>query len=357
MVLPRPPGPDDPRCAARPRRTPPVTPGDHPRGGKIHLRIWLAERIQDELAATSLAGAPWFPFYARLLGNDIGKGSDLHTLPPVTGLLTVGKGAAIEPEVDLAGHWIDGDVIHVGPISVGARARVGARCTLSPGAAVGKDAEVAPGSLVEGVVPAGEFWAGLTRRAPTRVEARGPWQDAPTGRVASTEKAWLGLYGAMAAFIAALPAIAVLIGALVLLPEVRGADSLGDAVRSALPWLPQAAFVGYASLIVMIWALVRVLAHGHARRLPPRPVRHRRADLEHPARARRGPHLAVPALRQRADAGLAADARREDRPRRRGLDGAADPEVHHRRRATPSSPTTPWSAATSSAAAGSGSTR
>ena len=33
-----------------------------------------------------------------------------------------------------------------------------------------------------------------------RVEARGPWQDAPTGRVASTEKAWLGLYGAMAAY-------------------------------------------------------------------------------------------------------------------------------------------------------------
>ena len=40
----------------------PLTPGDHPRGGKIHLRIWLAERIQDELDATSLAGAPWFPF-------------------------------------------------------------------------------------------------------------------------------------------------------------------------------------------------------------------------------------------------------------------------------------------------------
>lgn len=239
----------------------PLTPGDHPRGGKIHLRIWLAERIQDELKATSLAGAPWFPFYARLLGNDIGKGSDLHTLPPVTGLLTVGKGAAIEPEVDLAGHWIDGDVIHVGPISVGARARVGARCTLSPGASVGKDAEVAPGSLVEGDVPAGEFWAGSPAER-RRVEARGPWQDPPTGRVASTEKAWLGLYGAMAAFIAALPALAVLIGSLVLLPVVRDADGLADAVGSALPWLALAALVGYASLVVMIWALVRVLATG-----------------------------------------------------------------------------------------------
>ncbi|MCY7401986.1 MAG: amino acid adenylation domain-containing protein [Nocardioides sp.] len=239
----------------------PVTPGEHPRGGKVHLRIWLAERIQDELAATSLAGAPWFPFYARLLGNDIGTGSDLHTLPPVTGLLTLGKGAAIEPEVDLAGHWIDGDVIHVGPVSVGARARVGARCTLNPGASVGNDAEVAPGSLVDGEVPAGEFWAGSPAEL-RRVEARGPWRQVPNARTASAENVWLGLYGVMAAVIAALPAAAVLVGAGVLLPTARGADGLADALRSAAPWLPLAALLGYASLIVMIWALVRALAVG-----------------------------------------------------------------------------------------------
>ena len=239
----------------------PLTPGDHPRGGKIHLRIWLAERIQDELAATSLAGAPWLPFYARLLGNDIGTGSDLHTLPPVTGLLTVGKGAAIEPEVDLAGHWIDGDVIHVGPISVGARARVGARCTLSPGASVGDDAEVAPGSLVEGAIPAGEFWAGSPAEL-RRVEARGPWQQAPAGRAVRSESAWLGLYGVMASFIAALPAVAVLAGSLVLLPVVHDADSLSHAVRLALPWLPLAALVGYAMLLATILLLVRALSVG-----------------------------------------------------------------------------------------------
>ncbi len=91
-----------------------VTPGDHPRGGKVHLRIWLADRIQDELAAAGLGGAPWFPYYSRLLGAKVGHGVDLHTLPPVTGFLTVGKDAAIEPEVDLAGYWIDGDVVRVG---------------------------------------------------------------------------------------------------------------------------------------------------------------------------------------------------------------------------------------------------
>ena len=239
----------------------PVTPGEHPRGGTVHLRIWLAERIQDELAATSLAGAPWFLTYGRLLGNHIGKGADLHSLPPVTGFLTLGAGAAIEPEVDLAGHWIDGDVIHVGEISIGAGARIGARCTLNPGSRVGDDAEVAPGSLVDGIVPGGEFWAGSPAER-RRAEARGPWQTAPEDRVATSESAWLGAYGVMAVLIAALPALAVLVGALVLLPAISDATDLADAVRGAAPWLPLAAFVSYAALIVMIWALVRVLALG-----------------------------------------------------------------------------------------------
>ena len=155
-----------------------VRPGAHPRGGKVHLQVWLASRIQDELAAAGLAGAPWIPQYARLLGAHLGQGVDLHTLPPVTGLLEIGDGAAVEPEVDLGGHWIDGDVFHVGAIRIGKRARIGARSMLAPGAVVGKGAEVAPGSLVLGKVPASEYWSGSPASAsPTRprtVAGRGP---------------------------------------------------------------------------------------------------------------------------------------------------------------------------------------
>ena len=28
-----------------------VGPGDHPRGGKVHLRLWAAERLVDQLGA------------------------------------------------------------------------------------------------------------------------------------------------------------------------------------------------------------------------------------------------------------------------------------------------------------------
>ena len=231
-----------------------VTPGSHPRGGKVHLRLWLAARTQDELAAAALSGAVWFRWYARLLGAKIGEGVDLHALPPVTGWLDVGAGAAIEPEVDLVGYWIDGDRVHVGPITVGEHARIGARSTLSPGAVVGHAAEVAPGSHVTGTVTAGEFWSGspAERQAP----ARGPWsrEDAPAPR------AWLVGMGVIAVLIASLPGLAALAGGAVLWPAVSGTDSLGEAVRAALPWLPLAALVGYLVLALLVLALTRLLA-------------------------------------------------------------------------------------------------
>ena len=108
--------------------------------------MWLAERLAEASGAENLAGAPWLVYYARALGNKVGKGVDLHSAPPVTGMLTLGHRCSIEPEVDLTGHWIDGDLFHVGPISVGNDATIGARTTMLPGAVVGKNADVAPGS-------------------------------------------------------------------------------------------------------------------------------------------------------------------------------------------------------------------
>ena len=79
---------------------PNVRPGTYRRGGWVHLRVWLAERLAEASGAENLAGAPWLVYYARALGAVIGKGVDLHSMPPVTGLLTLGHRSAIEPEVD-----------------------------------------------------------------------------------------------------------------------------------------------------------------------------------------------------------------------------------------------------------------
>ncbi len=80
-----------------------LTPGSYPRGGSIHLRLWTAQRLSEASGATNLSGAPWMRQYARALGAKIGHGVDLHTLPPVTGMLELGDGCSIEPEVTCRG--------------------------------------------------------------------------------------------------------------------------------------------------------------------------------------------------------------------------------------------------------------
>ena len=78
-----------------------MTPGDYPRGGATHLRLWAAERVADTSGARNLSGATWINNYARALGAKVGDGVQLHTLPPVTGMLTLGDHCSIEQEVGL----------------------------------------------------------------------------------------------------------------------------------------------------------------------------------------------------------------------------------------------------------------
>ncbi|MBM7788299.1 Pls/PosA family non-ribosomal peptide synthetase [Tenggerimyces flavus] len=223
-----------------------VRPGTYPRGGSVHLRLWTAERLAELSGATNLSGA-FLTYYARALGARIGEDADLHALPPVTGMLKLGRGSAIEPEVDLAGHWLDGDRLHLGRIRVGAGATVGARSTLLPGARVGKRAEIAPGSCVTGSVPAGERWSGVPA---TKTGKPHRW---PEVRPARTRR-WTFAYGFAALLLDLLPAIAGVPALLVLASFVTGAPNLSDAVVSALlavPFATIAWMVTYAGLILL----------------------------------------------------------------------------------------------------------
>ena len=151
-----------------------VRPGSYPRGGSVHVRLWAATRLAELSGATGVSGASWTTRYARALGAKIGKDVDLHSAPPVTGLLKIGRGAAVAPEVDLGGYWVDGDVVRIGKIRIGAGATVGARSTLLPGARIGKGAEIAAGSTVHGAVPAGQRWAGSPARRAGKSGVRWP---------------------------------------------------------------------------------------------------------------------------------------------------------------------------------------
>jgi len=234
-----------------------VRPGNHPRGGSVHVRVWLAERIAEAVDGPSTAGAPWISYYARALGATIGRDVDLHTLPPVTGMLTIGKRASIEPEVDLAGHWVDGDVFRLGRVQVGSDAVVHSRTTLMPGAAVGAGAAIEAGSAVAGQVPDGERWAGSPAE---RVgSARHDREARPPAR-----RRWLVAYGAGSVAVAGLPVIGVAVGLLVAVAIVGRAPSLGSAVLHALAVVPLATIVAgavYAGLVVAVVRLLGIALH------------------------------------------------------------------------------------------------
>jgi non-ribosomal peptide synthetase-like protein len=235
-----------------------VEEGSHPRGGRAHLRLWFAERAVDQLGATALTGAALITWYARLLGCRVGRDVDLHSLPPVTGRLRLGAGCSIEPEVDLAGYWVDGDVVHLGSVQVGKRARVGTRSTLGPGAVVGTDAEVAPGSAVLGEVPAGEFWSGSPAHLVSE-DARGPWSDRPSG-----SPAWLAAYAVAGLFLGLLPALAVLVGgaAALLLADLAAVRGPGDLLAALLPWLVPGVVLGWLVLAAAVLGVVRLCGRG-----------------------------------------------------------------------------------------------
>ncbi|MCL2543136.1 MAG: amino acid adenylation domain-containing protein [Nocardioidaceae bacterium] len=233
-----------------------VGPGSYPRGGKVHLRLWAAERIGDELGATALTGAPYMTWYARLLGARIGRHTDLHSIPPVTGLLRVGAGASIEPEVDISGHWVDGDRLVVGKVRIGRRARVGTRSMLCPGARIGDDAEIAPGSAVFGEVPDREFWSGAPASRASSA-ARGPWAERP-----ASSRVWVLVYAAVAALLGSLPAIAVAIVGAIALAAGGPGDGIGGLARTAAVWLVPGTLLGAVVLAWLVVLVVRLMGAG-----------------------------------------------------------------------------------------------
>ncbi|MBT2530542.1 amino acid adenylation domain-containing protein [Arthrobacter sp. ISL-48] len=236
-----------------------VGPGTYPRSGKVHLRLWLAEQIQDLSGAVSLASAPWVPYYARALGAKIGSDVHLHSLPPVTGMLSLGSGANIEPEVDLSGWWIDGDNVRIGAIHVGAGATVGARSTLMPGASIGAGGQVEPGSAVLGKVKAGQVVAGSP--AQRRGKAKRGWPDAPVSSTLAG-RLWFATFAAASAVLAMIPYLSAAAGCLVVFLFIRGSSSLSEAWPQVLVSIPLSALAWFAVNLLLVLGATRLLGVG-----------------------------------------------------------------------------------------------
>ncbi|WP_243696833.1 Pls/PosA family non-ribosomal peptide synthetase [Labedella endophytica] len=233
-----------------------LRPGDYPRGGSVHRRIWAVESIAHALGGVGLSGAPFVVAYGRLLGARIASEVTLHSLPPLTGMLTIGEGASVEPEVDLSGYWIDGDILRVGEVRIGAGSVIGARSALLPGTRIGRDAQIEPASAVFGRVRAGQRWAGSPAVRVGR--ARRWWPDAPPPR----GRGWWWVYAASSSVLALLPAVALVCGAAVLVPAIGGADTIGEAGLRALLLVVPATLVAGLVLAAEVVLVTRALAIG-----------------------------------------------------------------------------------------------
>ncbi|MFJ4561768.1 Pls/PosA family non-ribosomal peptide synthetase [Streptomyces massasporeus] len=228
-----------------------VRPGRYARGGGVHLRLWTAERLAEFSGATSLTGS-WLERYARALGAKVGPDVDLHSLPPVTGMLKLGRGAAVESEVDLSGYWLDGDRLEIGTVKVGAHAVVGTRSVLFPGARVGKRAEVAPGSAVTGQIPTGQRWAGAPAIKLGKAKRNWPKERPRRGT------RWSVMYGLTGLALTALPVLAGLAALLVARVFVTPGSVL---TGTALAVVPATLTYGLAYAVLLLIA-VRLLSLG-----------------------------------------------------------------------------------------------
>ncbi|MDV8024230.1 Pls/PosA family non-ribosomal peptide synthetase [Rhodococcus sp. IEGM 1330] len=233
-----------------------LKPGAYRRGGSMHVRLWAATRLTDASGASNLSGAPWMVYYARALGAKIGKGVDLHTMPPVTGMLELGDGCSIEPEVDLSGHWIDGDLVYIGGVEIGAGATVGARSTLLPGTKVGKNAVVTAGSAVVGRVKAGQMWSGSPAQKVGKADH--PWPAETPPRATK----WVFAYGVASLFLSGMALFSIGVSLVLMGWWIHTADSVFDAFVRGLVMLPVATLVSLAVFAVITVVAVRLLSIG-----------------------------------------------------------------------------------------------
>ncbi|MGW4371300.1 Pls/PosA family non-ribosomal peptide synthetase [Nocardia takedensis] len=233
-----------------------IEPGSYPRGGREHLRLWAAVRLSEASGAENLSGAPWMVPFARMLGAKIGRGVDLHTLPPVTGMLELGDGSSVEPEVDLSGYWIDGDLVHIGPIVIGPGAVVGSRSILLPGTRIGKNAEIAPGSAVSGKVKADQEWAGSPAVKVGKAQHR--WPDHSPARATH----WIAIFGVTSMVLAAVPVLGLAAGGVFIAWWIRDTATLTAGLGRAFAILPVATLLSLAVYAAITIVAVRLFSIG-----------------------------------------------------------------------------------------------
>jgi non-ribosomal peptide synthetase-like protein len=250
---------------------PRLRPGRYPRYSWLACRIWFLDRLGEYCQLARLAGTPAAGRYARLIGADVARGARLGSMPALTSLVHVGAGATIEAQVDLHGWWIDGQELVVGELHIGAGASVGTRTLLAPGATIGEGAEIEPGSVISGTVPAEERWGGSPASLLGRAGEHWPTQAPEPSHYARLWKLMFA-FSFVGEGLLALIAFATGILALVLAgapaPSLTGSLIVLAGEAAAIVLLSTLAYALLVALTLRaVWKLVHPGWHGEGGRL------------------------------------------------------------------------------------------
>ncbi|HJX80258.1 Pls/PosA family non-ribosomal peptide synthetase [Glutamicibacter sp.] len=236
-----------------------VQPGNYRRGGWVHLRLWAVDRIVTFAKIEPIMGTPLGIWYARALGNKIGDNVHLDAMPAVTGLNSIGANTSIEYEVDLAGHWLDGDTLVIGRIIIGRDVRVGTRSTVIGGAIIENGAEVEPGSCVDATVAANQLVSGSALEHLGDAGSSWPAHDNPQQ---APRAGFLGglRYSLSLGALGLMPMVSVIPGSLLLFSLIDGAETLSLVLWQLALLAPLFAVLTILIFLGLTAASVRFLA-------------------------------------------------------------------------------------------------
>ena len=151
-----------------------VTPGVYPKWSKMHLRVWCIGRLENMVLLQlrlMYRSAPLMAFALRQLGATVGHNlqcaHDAHLSGPLD-LISIEDDVAIQTGayVQTTRWW--GQYLHVGPIHLESRCKIGMRAAIANNVTVGRGTWITPFTPILGNVGSQEMWEG----APARLSGR-----------------------------------------------------------------------------------------------------------------------------------------------------------------------------------------
>ncbi|MDO5625806.1 MAG: amino acid adenylation domain-containing protein [Pseudomonadota bacterium] len=159
-----------------------IRPGSYPLWGLTYYRWWLADRLSDTVPVYMINGSPLYAAWLRLLGAQVGPEVVLGSVTVrVPHLLRLGEGTSIGNAVNLENARVEGGLLHIGTIDIGAHACVGSYVVIEGDTRLGDHAHLeGQSALASGqTIPPRKVWHGSPARArgefdPATLPARPP---------------------------------------------------------------------------------------------------------------------------------------------------------------------------------------